>query len=80
MKKSIHQVAADVLKASGEPMSAAEIYAVVIERGFYEFKAKNAESVLRSQLRRHTKNIKVANQAKDCVFTIGDDGRFSLVK
>ncbi|PAY16682.1 hypothetical protein CKO51_25680 [Rhodopirellula sp. SM50] len=79
MKKSIHQVAADVLKASGKPMTAAEIYEAICEKGLYEFKAKNAPSVLRSQLRRHTKNITVANQAKDVVFVIGDDDRFSLV-
>lgn len=78
MKKSIHQVAADVLKASAKPMTAAEIYAVIAEKELYEFKAKNAESVLRSQLRRHTKNITVANQAKECVFTLTDDGQFSL--
>lgn len=78
MKKAIHQVSADVLKATGKPMTAAEIYAAITEKGLYEFKAKNAESVLRSQLRRHTKNITVANQAKVCVFTLTDDGRFSL--
>ncbi|GAA5509124.1 HTH domain-containing protein [Novipirellula caenicola] len=78
MKKAIHQVAADVLKASGKPMSAAEIYEVISEKGLYEFKAKNAASVLRSQLRRHTKNIAVANQAKECLFTQTEDGRFSL--
>lgn len=79
MKKSIHQVAADVLKENGRPMTAAEIYADIAEKGLYEFKAKNAESVLRSQLRRHTKNITVANQAKECVFLIGNDDRFTLL-
>ena len=80
MKKSIHQVAVEVLQAAGTPMSAAEIYAVINEKNLYEFKAKNPEGVLRSQLRRHTRNIAVANRVKESVFTLDDDGRFAIAQ
>lgn len=78
MKKSIHQVAADVLRASGRPMTAAEIYEAICKNRLYEFKAKDAASVLRSQLRRHTKNIAVAKQPKAIIFVVDDDDRFIL--
>ena len=79
MKQSIHQVAASVLKDAGKPMTASEIYTAIKEKNLYEFKAKNPESILRSQLRRHTANIDVANKAKQCVFHLDADGRFLLM-
>jgi len=78
MNKPIHQVAVDVLKAAGKPMSTAEIYAAIVKDGLYEFKAKAPKSVLRSQLRRHTTNIAVANREKSSVFNLDKNDRFSL--
>ena len=56
MKKTIHQVAFEILKEFGHPMTAAEIYQVMVDRSLYDFKAKNPGSVVRSQLRRHSVN------------------------
>ena len=78
MKKPIHQVAEDILRVSKFPMTASEIYAEIKAKNLYEFKAKNPESVLRSQLRRHSCNIEIANQAKSRSLILGEDGRFSL--
>ena len=52
-KKSIHQVAADVIAKAGTPLSAQQIYETIIRDGSYEFKAKDPVSILRSQLRKH---------------------------
>lgn len=78
MKKAIHEVAADVLKASGQPMTAQEILAEIKAKGLYEFKTQNPHSVLRSQLRRHSANVEGAHQAKERQFNMSTDGKFSL--
>ena len=78
MKKSIHEVAVEVLTESKQPMTADEIFDVISARGLYVFKASSPRSVLRNQLRRHSANISGPNQAKDQRFNMSADGKFSL--
>ncbi len=78
MKKSIHEVAAEILTESKQPMTADEIFDVIASKGLYVFKASSPRSVLRSQLRRHSANISGPNQAKDQRFNMATDGKFSL--
>lgn len=80
MKKSIHEIAAEVLQAEGKPMTADEIYSVISSKNLYEFKAQSPRGVVRSQLRRHSANISGPNQAKDQKFNLSPDGKFSLLK
>lgn len=77
MKKSIHQVAFEVIKESGRPMTAAEICQAMIDRDLYEFKAKNPGSVVRSQLRRHSVNIDSKNLSGEKLFKLVND-RFDI--
>ena len=79
MKKAIHQVAADIIKENGSPMSAKEVYEVMVQRNLYEFKAKNPATVVRSQLRRHSKNVETKNKVGSGVFNLNSDGKFELV-
>lgn len=79
MKKAMHQVAADILAENGSPMSVDQIYAVIVARSLYEFKAKSPVSVLRSQLRRHSTKDTTSNKAKVQSFEITSDGRFKLL-
>lgn len=78
MKKSIHEIAADVLKEHGKPMTADEIYEVISSKNLYEFKAQSPRGVVRSQLRRHSANITGPHQAKSQCFNLSADGKFSL--
>jgi hypothetical protein len=78
MKKAIHEVAAEILADNKRAMSADEIYKVIIERGLYEFKAKSPKSVLRSQLRRHTADVKATDSSATAIFQMSADGFFSL--
>lgn len=78
MKKAIHQVAADILAEHKQPMTADEIYEVIISRELYEFKAKSPKGVLRSQLRRHCKSESPAQASSAPTFVISPDGHFSL--
>ncbi len=78
MKKAIHEVAADILAENKRPMTAEEIYNVIVERGLYEFKAKSPKSVLRSQLRRHSADVRTKESSATVIFKISADGFFSL--
>ena len=79
MKKSIHQVAAEIIRKNGCPMSAQEVYEAMVQGNHYEFKAKNPATVVRSQLRRHSKNVVTKNKVGDGVFNLNSDGKFELV-
>ena len=79
MKKTIHEVAAEVIAESKQPMNADEIFDVISDRGLYVFNTSSPRSVLRSQLRRHSANISGPNQAKYPIFNMSADGKFSLV-
>ncbi len=68
MKKSIHQIAFDVIQEAGRPMTATEIYQVMVDRSLYKFRAKNPSSVVRSQLRRHSVNNESSNQSGEKLF------------
>ena len=78
MKKSIHQVAADVIKEHGRAMTANEVYEAMKSNGLYEFKAKNPATVVRSQLRRHSRNVESKNKVGQGIFILTDDGKFDL--
>jgi hypothetical protein len=79
MKKSIHQVAADVLAEHKRPMTADEIYEVILAKDLYEFNAKSPKSVLRSQLRRHSARGSAGTTNTKPIFKVSPEGLFSLV-
>ena len=78
MKKPIHQIAADIVKQNGSAMSAQQIYQAMVDGNLYEFKAKNPATVVRSQLRRHSKNNDSKNKVGDGIFIMHKDGSFEL--
>ena len=79
MKKAIHQVALDIIQEHGRPMTAQEVYQVMVDRNLYQFNAKNPATVVRSQLRRHSKNSSVKNKTGEGVFTMLSDGQFDVI-
>ena len=79
MKKAIHEIAMDIIKEHGRAMTAQEIYQVMVDRNLYQFNAKNPATVVRSQLRRHSRNNESKNKVGDGVFTMHSDGRFELL-
>ena len=78
MKKTIHQIAADIIKENGSAMSAQQIYQAMVDRNLYEFKAKNPATVVRSQMRRHSKNNESKTRVGDGIFVMCQDGSFEL--
>ena len=76
-KKAIHVIARQVLELNGGPMTAREIYDQIVEGELYVFNAKDPVNVLRSQLRRHSVNVKPSSGEK--VFQIISGGAFDLI-
>jgi hypothetical protein len=79
MKKSIHQLATEVLAEHNRTMSVNEIYEVLISRNLYVFKCKNPRSVLRSQMRRHSTESRNIGSNSIPVFRLTNKGDFELM-
>lgn len=62
------------LKEIGRPSTYEEIYDHIIEHAYYEFGAKNPLSVLRIQLRLHTKNINIKSGEGKAKYFHSDGG------
>jgi hypothetical protein len=78
MKKSIHLIAAELIRAAGKALSAHEIYELMENNKLYEFKAKSPATVVRSQLRRHSVNVESKDKSGFPLFKMIDD-KFELV-
>lgn len=76
---SIADVVATVLRAAGEPMTPRAVFDQIVERGLYLFKAKHPFSVLKGQLRRHTKGWDYPSAEPIRYFEQTADGRFRLL-
>lgn len=76
-KKAIHVIAQQVLELNGGPMTAREIHDRILEEGLYEFNAQDPVNIVRSQLRRHSVNVKPSSGEK--VFQIISGGAFDLI-
>jgi hypothetical protein len=68
-KRTIAQAAIEVLQSAKEPMTAAEITEVILEKGLYEFNAKDPRSIVRSAIERHCEGVDRQNIASDKWFS-----------
>ena len=60
-------------------MSSKEVFDAIIANGLYQFNTANPSNVVRSQLRRHCKNLQRKDSAAGC-FEITPDGNFKLAE
>lgn len=79
MKRTIAQVATEVLKFAKHPMTAAEITQVILDQSLYEFNAKDPKSIVRSAIERHCEGVDRRNSATEKYFSKQKDGSY-LVK
>jgi hypothetical protein len=77
-KYTIAQAAIEVLKSAKAPMTAAEITEVIVEKGLYEFNAKDPKSIVRSAIERHCEGVDRQNAASEKWFCKQTDGTYSL--
>ena len=75
----IHQAVAKVLRTSGQPLTAEEIYSQIVANGLYRFLARDPLHVLESQLRRHCNNLSFPSARRKKYFTRLDGGRYALL-
>ena len=78
-KKTIKDCIIEVLTSSGKPMSSKEVFDAIVAKGLYQFNTANPANVVRSQLRRHCKNLQRKDSAGGC-FEITPDGNFKLAE
>lgn len=69
-KRTINQVIIEVLKNEGKPLTIEEIYKIIREENLYQFRSKNPQHIVRTQLRRHSENLTFpdASAAKHFIF------------
>ena len=79
MKDTIHRIISDVLRIAGRPMFPNEIYAAISQENLYFFKAQNPLHIVKSQLRRHCKELNFPSARAMKYFTMTSDGRFQLL-
>ena len=76
-KVTIKECIKRVLSDAGAPMSSGDIYEKIREQSLYEFNTANPSNVVRSQLRRHCRNLQRKDSA-DGIFEMTADGLFRL--
>lgn len=76
MNTTIHQVAINVLKSKGLPLTIREIFDEIIVNDFYQFKAINPLDVLTKIIRKHCDGIDFPSARKQKYFQITKDRRY----
>ncbi len=79
-KKTIAQIALDVIKQSGTSMTPQQVYDKIIADGLYEFGARNPLAVLKNQIGRHTEGNTHAWAANPKYFRKLPDGAFETLE
>lgn len=77
-KKTIAQVAMDVLTTAKQPMSAAEITQVMLDKELYSFKAKDPKAMVKSALERRCEGVDRKNVTQPFYFSKSTDGKYRL--
>lgn len=80
MKDPIHKAISTVLGSSPEPLTPREIYDQIVAGSLYSFKAADPLSVVKSDLRRHCKELDFPSSRMVKYFSMTPDGRFRLLE
>ena len=75
-KRTIREAILQALKKVGEPMSAKDIHAKIIELDYYRFRAENPQHIVLSEIRRHCEGIDFPTARPDKYYQILTDGRY----
>ena len=68
-----------VLESSNSPLSVEQIYRNLVSKGLYEFKAKDPKSVVRQQIRRHSRGVDFPSARPDKYFVEVSRGKYHLL-
>lgn len=76
-KKTVAQVAVQVLKSAQSPMTAADVTHMIIDQSLYTFNAKNPRQIVRSAIERRCEGGS-GKTVSPTFFKKLEDGRYAL--
>ncbi len=76
---TIADAAQKALAELGRPASITDIFAVIVKRQLYEFNTPNPEHVLRTTVRRHTRNVNRVDSRALTLFEMIEDKVYELL-
>jgi HB1, ASXL, restriction endonuclease HTH domain len=77
-KRTIAEVAIEVLKEAKQPMTAAEITQVILDKGLYEFKTKDPRSMVRGAIERRCEGVNRHNAVAEKLFQKVEHGKYQI--
>jgi HB1, ASXL, restriction endonuclease HTH domain len=77
-KRTIVQAATDVLQEAQQPMTAAEITQIILDKNLYSFNTSTPISIVRNALERHCEGINRRNSAALKLFKKDEGSRYIL--
>jgi dnd system-associated protein 4 len=79
-RNNIAEVARKVLRSIGRAATIEEIYAEILEQGLYQFNTPTPERVLRTTIRRHTKNVERSDAREEILFDMVGEEIYTLTE
>lgn len=77
-KRTIAQVAIEILKEAKQPMTAAEITQVILDKNLYIFNTSAPIGIVRNALERHCEGVERRNSAALKLFTKNEANKYIL--
>lgn len=78
MKRTIRDAIIDALKQSKTSLTSKEVFETITKSNLYQFNAKNPESLVSGELRRHCEGIILKTSKPDKFFKV-KDGKYTLI-
>ena len=79
-RRPIHQAISEVLRSKRRALTPEEIYGEIVRLGLYDFRAKDPIHVVRTQARRHCKDLSYPSAKPDKYFGLVDGDRYVLLR
>lgn len=77
-KRTIAQAAIEVLKEAKQPLTAAEITQVILDKGLYSFNTKDPRAMVRGAIERHCEGVDRKNSMAAKLFEKRSNGKYAL--
>ncbi len=78
-KITIILAAQKTIKELGKALTAVEIYDYIVKNKLYQFNAKDPQAILKSSLRRHSRENKKAGEKSTLILKIVGGNKFDLL-
>ena len=79
-ERTIAEAVVEVLKAAKEPMTAAEITQVILDKGLYEFNTKDQVGMVRRAISRRCEGYERKDSMPDKIFEKRPSSQYTLKK